>query len=151
MFDEEAAKALDEQSGERKGFASQNCNNQKLYGGNALNASSTTRNGFKQGYNDIGGASRFFYVAKTNKKDRNEGGATNNHPTVKPTELMRYLVRMVTPKNGIVLDPFMGSGSTGKAAILEGMRFIGIEKEKEYCKIAKQRVKYEENKNKFWE
>ncbi len=65
----------------------------------------------------------------------------NNHPTVKPTDLMAYLIRLVTPKAGIVLDPFMGSGSTGKAAIKEGMSFVGIEREKEYFEIAEQRVK----------
>lgn len=84
-----------------------------------------------------GSAARFFYCAKASKKDRGEG---NNHPTVKPTDLMRYLCRLVTPPNGIVLDPFMGSGSTGKAAILEGFRFIGIEREPEYVEIARARI-----------
>jgi DNA modification methylase len=64
----------------------------------------------------------------------------NHHPTVKPTDLMRYLCRLVTPPGGIVLDPFTGSGSTGKAAILEGFRFIGIEREAEYVEIAKARI-----------
>ena len=64
----------------------------------------------------------------------------NNHPTVKPTELMRYLCRLVTPPGGTVLDPFMGSGSTGKAAVLEGFGFIGIEREEEYLEIAKARI-----------
>jgi DNA modification methylase len=64
----------------------------------------------------------------------------NNHPTVKPTALMRYLCRLVTPPGGVVLDPFMGSGSTGKAAILEGFQFVGIEREEEYIKIAKARI-----------
>lgn len=63
----------------------------------------------------------------------------NNHPTVKPTDLMRYLCRLVTPVGGMVLDPFMGSGSTGKAAILEGFGFIGIEREAEYVTIAEAR------------
>jgi site-specific DNA-methyltransferase (adenine-specific) len=67
--------------------------------------------------------------------------ANNNHPTVKPTELMRYLCRLITPKNGTVLDPFMGSGSTGKAAMLEGMSFIGIELSEEYLDIAEKRIK----------
>ena len=66
--------------------------------------------------------------------------ARNHHPTVKPTDLMRYLVRLVTPPDGIVLDPFMGSGSTGKAAILEGFGFVGIEREREYIDIAKARI-----------
>jgi DNA modification methylase len=67
--------------------------------------------------------------------------AHNNHPTVKPTDLMRYLCRLVTPPNGVVLDPFMGSGSTGKAAVIEGFRFIGIEREEEYMKIAEARIR----------
>jgi site-specific DNA-methyltransferase (adenine-specific) len=123
---------------------------------------------------------RYFYCAKASKNDRDEGleefstktsgqmterkegsaGITaftgsrspkkNNHPTVKPTELMRYLVRLVTPKGGTVLDPFMGSGSTGKAVACENnernaeYKFIGIEKETEYCKIAEARIKYVE-------
>ncbi len=65
----------------------------------------------------------------------------NTHPTVKPQELMKYLCRLVTPKGGIVLDPFMGSGSTGMAAKDEGFDFIGIEKEKEYFEIASARIK----------
>jgi DNA modification methylase len=112
-------------------------------------------------------ASRFFYVAKANKKDRNEGldelpiqrpdlrtstgmgtfeekgiqPQRNFHPTVKPTLLMQYLIRLVTPDNGIVLDPFTGSGSTGKAAILEGKRFVGIELTAEYLPIIEGRLK----------
>lgn len=90
------------------------------------------------GHNDNGGsAARFFYCAKASKADRGEGNA---HPTVKPTELMRYLCRLVTPPGGVVLDPFMGSGSTGKAAVLEGFRFIGIEREAEYLEIARRRI-----------
>jgi site-specific DNA-methyltransferase (adenine-specific) len=94
------------------------------------------------GYGDSGSAARFFYCAKASKADRDEN---NNHPTVKPTELMRYLCRLVTPKNGIVLDPFMGSGSTGKAALLEGFRFVGIEMNEEYFEIAKARVEAADN------
>lgn len=82
-------------------------------------------------------AARFFYCAKASKKDRGEG---NKHPTVKPTDLMRYLCRLVTPPGGTVLDPFMGSGSTGKAAVLEGFKFIGIEREAEYVEIARKRI-----------
>jgi hypothetical protein len=68
------------------------------------------------------------------------GGGRNHHPTVKPTALMRYLVRLITPPGGLVLDPFMGSGSTGKAALLEGCRFLGIEREADYCAIARARL-----------
>ena len=77
-------------------------------------------------------------------------GRANIHPTVKPTDLMTYLIRLVTPKGGIVLDPFMGSGSTGKAAMREGFQFVGIEREQEYMEIAEQRIDYEYNKRKFF-
>ncbi|WP_137279270.1 DNA-methyltransferase [Pseudomonas rhizoryzae] len=113
---------------------------------------------------DTGSAARFFYCAKTSRKDRNEGlqdpgpqlqrGTTlrkvenadlkgNNHPTVKPTDLMAYLCRLVTPPGGIVLDPFMGSGSTGKAALREGFQFIGCELEESYMAIARARIEHE--------
>ena len=82
-------------------------------------------------------ASRLVYCAKAAKRDRGEG---NVHPTVKPTDLMRWLCRLVTPAGGVVLDPFMGSGSTGKAAMLEGFEFIGIEREAEYVAIAEARI-----------
>ena len=78
-------------------------------------------------------AGRYFYCAKASKQDRDKD---NNHPTVKPTELMRYLCRLVTPKGGVVLDPFMGSGSTGKGALLEGFKFVGIEMDRDYFDIA---------------
>ena len=84
----------------------------------------------------FGEAQRFFYVPKCSKADRD--GST--HPTMKPTDLMRYLCRLVTPPGGIVLDPFMGSGSTGKAAVLEGFGFIGVEREPAYLEIAQQRI-----------
>ena len=84
-----------------------------------------------------GTAARYFYCAKASKKDRDEG---NEHPTVKPTELMKYLCRLVTPKGGVVLDPFMGSGSTGKAAIEEGLSFVGIEMDQDYFEIACARI-----------
>ena len=117
-------------------------------------------------YNDDGSAARFFYCAKASNSDRNDGldgfsekkvgdgrkkdsdapqqrGATmrkNTHPTVKPTDLMRYLCRMVTPPGGTVLDPFTGSGSTGRGAVLEGFNFIGIEMNPEYIDIARARI-----------
>jgi site-specific DNA-methyltransferase (adenine-specific) len=112
----------------------------------------------ERGIVDTGGASRFFqtfeaeppffYTAKANKSEKNEGlgvnwdgKQTNSHPTVKPVSLMRYLVKMITPKGGVVLDPFAGSGSTLVAAIQEGDKCIGIEREDEYVKIARKRVK----------
>ena len=82
-------------------------------------------------------AARFFYCAKASKKDR---GADNDHPTVKPTDLMRYLCRLVTPAGGTVLDPFMGSGTTLRAAKDLGRKAIGIEIEEKYCEIAAKRL-----------
>lgn len=115
------------------------------YGGNATDADT---------YGDTGSAARFFYCAKASKSDRNEGcdllPSGNHHPTVKPTALMAYLCRLVTPPGGTVLDPFMGSGSTGKAAIREGFRFIGIDKDADehgnplgYLDIARARIAHE--------
>jgi site-specific DNA-methyltransferase (adenine-specific) len=150
-----------------KGMATQKSGaNIKVYGGNSLLESSTTFPDVRQGFNDNGSAARFFYCAKANKKDRNEGldgfaekrpdersqtgmgtfdekgvaKQANHHPTVKPTDLMRYLCRLVTPPNGLILDPFTGSGSTGKAAVKEGFSFIGIEQSAEYVEIAKARI-----------
>ena len=126
-------------------------------------------------FGDTGSAARFFYCAKASKADRDEGcygfderprhtmsggeciaegrteakgkaSARNHHPTVKPTALMRYLCRLVTPPGGVVLDPFTGSGSTGKAAVLEGFRFLGIEREAEYVEIARARIASAEDK-----
>lgn len=120
-------------------------------------------------HSDAGSAARFFYCAKASKRDRDEGMEAfdtkqtirygeqgqgpeaqqtprkpveqrNIHPTVKPTELMRYLCRLVTPPGGVVLDPFLGSGSTGKAALLEGFCFIGCELSPEYMAIAEARI-----------
>jgi site-specific DNA-methyltransferase (adenine-specific) len=89
------------------------------------------------------GASRFFYVATASKKDRNEGLNTRNtHPTVKPVALMQYLIRLITPPGGLVLDPFTGSGSTGKAALLYGYGFIGAELTDEYLPIIEGRLKW---------
>jgi len=93
------------------------------------------RKGFRVG--DSGGASRFFYCAKASKRDRGNG---NKHPTVKPTALMQWLVRLVTPPGGTVLDPFAGSGTTLVAAKAEGFHAIGIEREAEYVAIIKARV-----------
>ena len=111
-----------------------------------MNSGSTTGN-----YGDKGGASRFFYQAKVSKAERNMGleDIKSNHPTIKPVSLMSYLVRMVTPPNGIVLDPFMGSGSTGIAAQLEGFRFVGMEMDEDYFKIAEARINNFEKYKKF--
>ena len=211
IFDEEAGKILDEQTGILKsGFMK--AGTQRIMSEGDANTygyydSDTTYN---DTYGDSGGASRFFYCPKTSKTDRNEGldefedkyyaagnqakaelkrgnvdfnankgkgrderhnhnqvgVSKNNHPTVKPTDLMLYLIRMVTPKGGTTLDPFMGSGSSGKAAVRGGFDFVGVEREEEYMKIAKARIQYEQdnpyneetktrvhinkNANKFW-
>lgn len=88
-----------------------------------------------------GSAACLFYTAKADSSDRPHGKVASGHPTVKPLDLMRYLVRLVCAPGGIVLDPFMGSGSTGCAAILEGMRFVGIEQSEEYADLAIGRLK----------
>jgi DNA modification methylase len=167
LLDEAAAAALDEQTGEL------------VSGGTpAVRYADKFRNtygGFKGGQSEngiggsCGGASRFYYVAKPSReerdmgchdlkprqrdesrKDGNPGGDNprnrglqprgNHHPTVKPVELMRWLVRLVTPPDGVVLDPFMGSGTTGMACRYEQRRFIGIEREAEYVEIAERRI-----------
>lgn len=89
-------------------------------------------------YGDSGGASRFFYCAKTSAAERGHG---NTHPTVKPVALMRWLVRLVTPPGGTVLDPFCGSGTTGIAALREDLSFVGVEREPTYVAIARQRIR----------
>ena len=90
-------------------------------------------------------AARFFYSAKASRKDRDKRlTGKNTHVTAKPTALMRYLCRLVTPFGGTVLDPFCGSGSTGKAAVLEGFDFIGFELKSEYVEIARARVAHAE-------
>lgn len=129
-------------------------------------APDTGGGGFCGGGN--GGASRFFYCPKTSSAERNagldgfderqagkwaggiqarreaagQGLARNVHPTVKPIELMRWLIRLVTPGGGRVLDPFLGSGTTGCAAALEGVDFIGIEREADYLAIAEARIEF---------
>lgn len=91
-------------------------------------------------YSDVGGASRFFYVAKASRAERNAGCGANDHPTVKPIGLMGWLCRLITPPGGMVLDPFSGSGSTGVGAIREGFRFFGIESDAHYVQIAQSRL-----------
>jgi len=90
--------------------------------------------GYEESTQDLKEAARKFGAVKTAK--------ANHHPTVKPTDLMRYLCRLITPPNGTVLDPFMGSGSTGKAAMYEGFKFIGVEMTDEYLPIAKARIEF---------
>ena len=172
MLDEVTAELLDQQSGDRPG------GQYPAKRGNSVNtnfASGQDTLGGARAMGDSGGASRFFYVAKANKRDRNAGldglldtsasemvdraegsagmsspragagrtsGAKNFHPTVKPTDLMRYLIKLVTPPGGLVLDPFTGSGSTGKAALLDGFDFVGAELTDEYLPIIEGRLKW---------
>ncbi len=97
------------------------------------------------GYDETGGASRFFYCAKASSSERNRGLEKNTHPTVKPISLMKYIITLLAPPaNPICLDPFMGSGSTGVACKELGIDFIGIEKEKEYIEIAEKRIYYKD-------
>ena len=101
------------------------------------------------GFGDSGSAARFFYCAKASKSERNAGLEGNNpHPTVKPLALMRYLVKLVTPPNGTVLDPFLGSGSTAVAAILEGFEWVGCEMTEDYWPIIEARVEWAHNQPK---
>lgn len=131
VLDEEAASALDEQSGElQSGSRKQGVRKGSGFHGAAGDGGPAI-------VKSSGGASRFFYVAKASKSDK---GADNNHPTVKSRALMTYLINLVTPPEGIVLDPFMGSGSTGVAARAAGFDFIGIEKDEGYYAIAENRV-----------
>ena len=179
ILDEEAGKLLDEQSGIDK---PKKTRTSVLNGKSGIYEGGFDKNGIGTWPGDNGGgASRFFYCPKTSKKERNEGcdeledketndgrkakaspnyqtviaqKGKNHHPTVKPSSLLQYLIRLITPKGGTVLDPFMGSGSTGKAAMKEGMDFVGIEKEEEYFEIAKARIEWEKQQNthhKFFE
>jgi len=176
ILDETTAELLDEQSGIIKSVAT----NRGLQYSGSHGGLAGEHKQYKEGtdgvrgHTDSGGVSRFFYVAKASKRDRNEGldelplgdrdfmgsgGRTkkdgiwvetnsvpqqrqNFHPTVKPTQLMKYLIKLVTPEAGIVLDPFAGSGSTGKAAILEGYTFIGIELTDDYLPIIEGRLQH---------
>jgi DNA modification methylase len=141
ILDEDAAKVLDEQTGITGGGKFSKS------GGRNLKGESRSFGAFDQkvknapdNYGDEGGASRFFYVAKASKSDRGEG---NVHPTVKPIKLMEYLIKLVTPEGGIVLDPFMGSGTTGVAAVRNGFQFRGVELDEKYFHIAQARLEKE--------
>lgn len=168
ILDAEAARELDEQVGDVKAGGSLTGREPStpfalVYG---------EMNGRREftSYGDRGGPSRFFYCAKVSRAERNAGlegfaelplnwssgdqspgtfqaegtkrEVANHHPTVKPIDLMRWLVRLVTPPGGVVLDPFLGSGTTGVAAHLEGFHMIGIEREEDYMAIARARIAF---------
>jgi site-specific DNA-methyltransferase (adenine-specific) len=178
LLDEEAAKMLDEQSGERPtGELRAGLYEKGRVRGVAYGEYAPYRN--EEYPPSTGGASRFFYIAKASRSEREKGLARlpegeiayaeyreefdttksyvslypdgsarpmnkpkNVHPTVKPVELMRYLVRLVTPKDGLCLDPFLGSGTTLLACRLEGFNGLGIEKESDYELIIRERLAY---------
>jgi site-specific DNA-methyltransferase (adenine-specific) len=144
ILDEDAAEIVDAQSGNSKPSKGRTG---KVGGGSGVAIGEFNGDYISTWPSDKGGgASRFFYIAKASKKDRNEGleNLPNAHPTVKPTTLMSYLINLVTPEGGTVLDPFTGSGSTGKAAVLNGFDFIGIEMTEEYLPIIEGRLKHAE-------
>jgi len=172
IFDEVTAGLLDEQSGVSK--SAEGGGTRKTALGRMNDDGWQPKETEMPGYGDAGGASRFFYVAKASKRDRNEGleeleaqrhadrvvddgpggenprnrtntAKQNFHPTVKPTQLMRYLIKLVTPTGGTVLDPFTGSGSTGKAALLDGFQFVGVELTEEYLPIIEGRLNWANN------
>jgi DNA modification methylase len=170
ILDEVTAGLLDEQSGITKSGGSSPSANRTAPNGSGLTMGHMMPKLNTNHLPSEGGASRFFYVAKASKRDRNEGleeleqkaagslnmrtdehsvrngmntGARSNfHPTVKPTALMRYLIKLVTPPGGTVLDPFTGSGSTGKAALLDGFQFVGVELTEEYLPIIEGRLRW---------
>lgn len=139
-LDEEAAAVLDAQAGESKSSGGAGPNSGKLgyHGGGSGNVGSSAG-----GFGDSGGASRFFYVAKPSTAERSAGlpaGDRSTHPTVKSIALMRWLVRLITPPGGTVLDCFVGSGTTGCACVLEGFRFVGCEQDSEFAALAEARI-----------
>jgi site-specific DNA-methyltransferase (adenine-specific) len=167
-LDEEAARVLDLQSGQSKSTKGKPRGSKAPGKGWGMTATGSE-------YNDSGGASRFYYVAKGSRKEKDAGldhlpvktggeatdredgsdglkspragagrtgGVRNHHPTIKSIALMTWLIRLVTPPGGTVLDPFAGSGTTGVAALKEGMSFIGCEREEEYVTIAKGRIEH---------
>ena len=165
ILDEQAGALLDEQSGICRSSMTASKTQKKYQAGDT----SIFHGQASTSYSDHGGASRFFYCAKASKSERNKGlegmpkkaqGAygefagdgrgrqtehqptANHHPTVKPIKLMEYLIKLITPPSGTVLDPFMGSGSTGVAARNLGFEFIGIELSQEYFEIAQKRIEH---------
>ena len=131
VLDEDQAAALDEQSGESQARIG------KSRGAAPGDDWGMTATGAE--YDDLGGASRFYYVAKADASERPKVGGVA-HPTVKPIALMRWLVRLVTPPGGIVLEPFAGSGTTVEACLIEGFRCVAIEKTDAYLPLIEARI-----------
>lgn len=137
VFDEEAGEMLDKQSGISKSTMSRGGTEKKKGVFEGQKGSLNLKVCTPHIHSDSGGASRFFYCAKTSKSERGEG---NNHPTVKPLKLIEYLCKLITPKNGTVLDPFIGSGTTAIACKRNNFNYIGIDNENTYCDISNKRI-----------
>ncbi len=138
ILDEGAGEMLDKQTGVLKsGFMK--ADTKRSTDGGYQKGFPKDRVGARDTFGDVGGASRFFYCAKASKAEKEIDG--QSHPTTKPISLMKYLITLVTPPNSIVLDCFMGGGSTGLACQELGFDFVGIEKEKEYFEISQKRMK----------
>lgn len=136
VLDESQAAALDEQSGVSRSRVG------KPRGADSGDGWGMTATGAE--YDDEGGASRFFYVAKADASERVRVNGVA-HPTVKPLDLMRWLVRLVTPPGGVVFEPFAGSGTTVEACILEGFRCVAVEREADYLPLIQQRINRRRN------
>lgn len=142
-LDDTAAAMLDEQTGIMRDGVAVNRNRPEEGSDYAASSYKIKVKRSEEGYGGSGGASRFFYVAKPSKAERNAGvDGGNVHPTVKPIALMRWLCRLVTPPGGVVLDPFLGSGTTGIAAVQEGFTFVGLEQGADYLAIAEARIRH---------
>jgi hypothetical protein len=139
ILDESQAAELDRQSGDIPASKRTAQRNYTYDNDGFLSQIDGLNKGDTLGFTDSGGASRFFYVAKANSSERPREGDTA-HPTVKPLDLMRYLVRLVTPPGGTVLEPFAGSGTTLEACVIEGFHAIGIEREADYLPLIEQRL-----------
>jgi site-specific DNA-methyltransferase (adenine-specific) len=136
-----AVRLLDEQTGElhtHPGTMRKRASDSAYFGG-----AGARPEGLQLSAGDKGGASRFYYCAKASKRER--GGEHNTHPTVKPLALMRWLVRLVAPPGALILDPFLGSGTTALACIAEGVEWVGIEQDSGYAEIATQRIRAAEH------
>jgi site-specific DNA-methyltransferase (adenine-specific) len=141
IIDEIVGQKIDEQSGKRHYGVTVTKNISNSY--NATSYEFTTNEGPNRGFPGFGGASKFFYCPKASRTERNAGVETmNTHPTVKPLALIRYLVRLITPPGGTVLEPFAGSGTTLMAAVMEGCNAIGCEITDEYIEIIERRVRW---------
>lgn len=139
IIDDEAAQGIDKQFGKVTRSSGGRTDNFFRDNNNIYGKGKSEIEYKDPGYGDKGGVSRYFYCPKASKSERNMN-CINTHVSIKPIKLMEYLIKLVTPNHGIVLDPFMGSGTTGIACKKNGFEFIGIEKEKEYYDIAERRI-----------